>query len=74
MANPAVPDVRLQYTSLQEISDDLDDARIYGGIHFRFDQQAATRQGRRVASYILQHHLRPARQAMSNSADGKNRE
>jgi hypothetical protein len=62
LSNPAVPDVRLRYTSLQEISDDIDDARIYGGIHFRFDQQAGARQGRRVASYILRHHLRPARQ------------
>jgi hypothetical protein len=41
LSSPAVPDVRLQYTSLQEIADDIDDARIYGGIHFRFDQRAA---------------------------------
>ncbi len=60
-ASPAVPDVRLRYGSLQEITDDIDDARIYGGIHFRFDQEAGGRQGRRVGSYILQHRLRPAR-------------
>jgi hypothetical protein len=69
MANPAVPDVRLQYTSLHEISDDIHDARIYGGIHYRFDQQAGARQGRRIASYILRHHLRPVRQTTSGAAD-----
>jgi hypothetical protein len=71
MSNPAVPAVRLQYTSVQEIADDIDDARIYGGIHFRFDQQAGARQGRRVASYILRHHFRPARQATPGSAQEK---
>jgi hypothetical protein len=65
LANPAVPDVRFHYTSLQDIVDDIDDARIYGGIHFRFDQQAGGKQGRRVASYILRHHLRPARRTSS---------
>jgi hypothetical protein len=73
LSTPAVPDVRLHYTSLREIADDIDDARIYGGIHFRFDQQAGARQGRRVASYILRHHLRPARQTTSGSAGEKSR-
>jgi hypothetical protein len=61
LASPAVPDVRLRYTSFAEITDDIDDARIFGGIHFRFDQQAGGRQGRQVGTYILQHLLRPAR-------------
>ena len=61
LASPAVPDVRLRYASFEEITSDIDDARIYGGIHFRFDQQAGARQGRQVGSYIVRHHLRPAR-------------
>jgi hypothetical protein len=28
------------YTQLKEISDDVNDARVYGGIHFRYDQDA----------------------------------
>jgi hypothetical protein len=71
MVNPAAPDVRLEYTTVQEIADDIDDARIYGGIHFRFDQQAGVRQGRRVASHILRHHFRPARQATPEPASEK---
>jgi hypothetical protein len=60
-ASPAVPDVRLRYASFEEITSDIDDARIYGGIHFRFDQQAGGKQGFHVASFIVRHHLRPAR-------------
>lgn len=51
----------LSYTSFRQICDDVDDARIYGGIHFRFDQEAGTLQGRQVATYLSTHYLRPTR-------------
>jgi hypothetical protein len=57
LSSPAVPGVTLHYTSFEEITDDIDDARVYGGIHFRFDQQAGARQGRRIGTYIHQHNL-----------------
>jgi hypothetical protein len=59
LTHPAVPGVTLDYTSFRELTDDIDDARVYGGIHFRFDQEAGGRQGRRVGRYIYKHHLRP---------------
>jgi hypothetical protein len=61
LTSPLVPGVKLRYTSLDQITDDIDDARIYGGIHFRFDQQAGGRQGRQVGTYIVRHRLRPVR-------------
>lgn len=57
LADAALPQVLLQYTSLQAITDDIDDARVYGGIHFRFDQDAGARQGRRIGRYIYRHFL-----------------
>jgi hypothetical protein len=48
------------YTSLQQISEDIDDARIYGGIHFRFDQEAGVRLGREVATFIVKQNLERA--------------
>jgi len=50
--------VVLSYAAFDEITADIDDARIYGGIHFRFDQEAGARQGRHVGSYILEKYLR----------------
>jgi hypothetical protein len=50
----------LNYTSWKQITDDIDDARVYGGIHFRFDQEAAAHQGRKVGKYILRNYLRSA--------------
>jgi hypothetical protein len=59
LTNPAVPDVTLHYSSFKEITDDIDEARIFGGVHYRFDQEAGARQGRRVGEYIVRAELRP---------------
>jgi hypothetical protein len=58
LSSPAVPDVVLEYESFEQITGDIDDARVYGGIHFRFDQRAGARQGRRIGAWITRHHLR----------------
>lgn len=59
LSNPALPDVVLHYTTFHDITEDVDDARVYGGIHFRFDQRAGNRLGRQVAEYVVEHNLRP---------------
>jgi hypothetical protein len=61
LANAAVPDVTLHYTRFSQITADIDDARVYGGIHFRFDQEAGGRLGRDVATSIYKHNLRRAK-------------
>jgi hypothetical protein len=47
------------YTQLKEISDDVDDARVYGGIHFRYDQDAGDVLGRAIATEVVKNNLRP---------------
>jgi hypothetical protein len=59
LSNPAVPGVTLNYTNLTQITDYIDDARVYGGIHFRTDQDAGAKLGRRVGQYIYNQNLRP---------------
>jgi hypothetical protein len=68
LASPEVPDVVLHYGSWKQITDDIDDARIYGGVHYRFDQEEAARQGRKVGRYVLRHWLRPLRRHPEESA------
>jgi hypothetical protein len=58
LTNAAIPDVTLRYTRFKQITDDVDDARVYGGIHFRFEQDAGGRLGRQVATYVRRHNLR----------------
>lgn len=59
LSNPSVRDVILHYETLEGITQDIDDARVLGGIHFSFDE-AAAEQGRRVGAYVHEHALRPS--------------
>jgi len=59
LTNPAVPTISLQYTSFKEITDDISDARVYGGIHFRTDQEAGADLGRAIGTAVYKNNLRP---------------
>jgi hypothetical protein len=59
LTNPAVPTIVLQYTSFKQITADISDARVYGGIHFRTDQVAGEHLGRAVGRTVYKHNLRP---------------
>jgi hypothetical protein len=56
---PVIGPTTLHYTQLQKISDDIDDARVFGGIHFRFDQVAGTVLGREIAADVYKNNLKP---------------
>jgi hypothetical protein len=56
---PVIGATTLTYTSLKQMCDDIDDARIYGGMHFRFDQEAGVRLGNDVATYVYKNNLQP---------------
>ncbi len=58
LTNPAVPTIVLRYTSFKQITDDIADARVFGGIHYRFDQRAAARLGRAVGREVYLNNLR----------------
>ena len=58
LSNAGIPTVVLHYTKLKDITDDIDDARVYGGIHFRYDQEAGARQGLSLGFYVYNHNLR----------------
>jgi hypothetical protein len=59
LSNPAVPGLSFHYSGFREISNDVDDARVYGGIHFRFDQDGGNLLGRSVATYVIKNNLEP---------------
>jgi hypothetical protein len=69
VSTPAVPGVTLQYDKLKQITDDIDDARVYGGIHFRFDQDAGTELGRRVGKYVFKNNLSRAKACSCDEED-----
>jgi hypothetical protein len=50
-----------QYQRLSDAADEVVDARIWLGIHFRFADEAARRQGTRVSQWVFERFLRPVR-------------
>jgi len=59
ISNPAAPGIVLQYTAFSEITDDVSDARVFGGIHFRTDQVAGAVLGRAVGTAVYKNNLHP---------------
>src|SRR2546428_5628664 len=57
LSHPGIPDVTLHYTKFSQMTDDIDDARVYGGIPFRFDQEAGAPQGRAAGPFVFQPKL-----------------
>ncbi|HVR22007.1 MAG TPA: vanadium-dependent haloperoxidase [Candidatus Polarisedimenticolia bacterium] len=58
LSNLAVPNIVLQYTTFKQITDDISDARVYGGIHYRTDQVAGERLGKAIGKAVYKHNLR----------------
>ena len=52
-----------EYSRFSDVARDVVDARIFMGIHFRFADTAALRQGTHVANWTVSHYLRPIRGA-----------
>ena len=58
MTNPSFPTLTYNYSEFHQITADIADARVYGGIHFRFDQVAGARIGRDVGTAVYKGNLR----------------
>lgn len=58
LTSPLVSNVALYYSTFKDVTRDIDDARVFGGIHFRFDQEAGASQGLDIGKYIYKHLLR----------------
>jgi hypothetical protein len=59
LTTPQLSGIVLSYWRIDQITADIDDARVYGGIHFRFDQEVGAHQGRSIGNYLLRTLMRP---------------
>jgi hypothetical protein len=53
LTSPALPGVTRSYDSLTQIADEIDNARVWGGIHFRFSQKLGRSLGEDVARFVM---------------------
>lgn len=58
VTHTSLPGIEVHYNDLLAILADISDARVYGGIHFRFDQAGGERQGDRIGNFVYNHMLK----------------
>jgi hypothetical protein len=59
--NPMAIQQTRDYCRFSDAAEDVVTARVYEGIHFRFADAEARKQGRRVAQWVFGHFLKPLR-------------
>jgi hypothetical protein len=47
------------YTSFSQVEKEMEDARVWGGIHFRTTDEHSTELGRKIGAHAIASHLRP---------------
>jgi hypothetical protein len=47
------------FTHVKQLVDDILDARVYGGMHFRSSNEDGITMGEKVAKYVAKHYFRP---------------
>ena len=50
-----------QYARFSEVAEEVQDARVWAGIHFRFSTDDGATIGRQVARLVTRHHFRPVK-------------
>ena len=53
------PDITRTWSKLSDIAQEMADSRIYGGIHYRFDNVAGQTAGKSVADYVFANFMTP---------------
>ena len=66
---PTIEDIRT-YSRFSDAAQEVVDARIYQGIHFRFADEVAREQGRQVADWTFKNLLRPIGKHGKKDANG----
>ena len=54
-----LPDVPHHFASVWQTAEEQADSRIYGGIHYRFDNEAGQQAGKTVAELVFANHMTP---------------
>jgi hypothetical protein len=58
--SPTLPGVTRRWTSLRDFTDEVAEARIAAGFHYRFSTQVGDDMGRRIGAHTVASFLQPA--------------
>ncbi len=64
LTSPFVPGVTHRFTNLRAYTEEVANARIYAGFHYRFSTVVGTEMGQKIGEYVAKAVLQPAQAAM----------
>ena len=67
--NALAPQKTRTYTRFSQAEQDVVDARVYVGIHYRNSDNTARAQGRTVANWVFRHYMRPVDESGDDSGE-----
>ncbi len=59
MTSSTAPGVTHRWTNLAAFTDEVANARIWAGFHYRFSTRVGTDMGRKIGEYVVQNAMRP---------------
>jgi hypothetical protein len=65
LTSPFVPGVTHGFTNLRAFTDEVANARIYAGFHYRFSTIAGREMGQKIGAYVIKSVMQPAQTAMA---------
>jgi hypothetical protein len=65
LTSPFVPGVTHRFTNLRDFTDEVANARIYAGFHYRFSTVAGREMGQKIGAYVVNSVMQPAQTAMA---------
>src|SRR6516225_3975983 len=64
LTSPFLPGVTHQFTNLRAFSDEIANARICAGFHYRFSTIAGREMGQKIGAYVVRSVMQPVQSAM----------
>jgi hypothetical protein len=65
MTSPTAPGVTHHWTDLEDFADEVAQARIWAGFHYRFSTRVGSEMGRKIGRYVCDNIMQPANVAES---------
>ena len=59
MSSPTLPGVTRQWNRLSDVMQEVSNARIWSGVHYRNSAEVGTRMGQQVATHAVANYLQP---------------
>jgi hypothetical protein len=60
LTSPTAPGVAHRWTNLWAMADEVSQARIWAGFHYRFSTQVGQEMGRKIGQYVVKNIMQPA--------------